>query len=68
MLVLATITAAFLAGTFCGVLAMVIIGIHAEEHRADHSKHTRAGAASIRLLRTHTSDIRPSCLEDDVSR
>lgn len=62
ILVLAAIIAVFLAGTVCGVFAMLVIGIHAEERRSMRSgtSSSIAGAASGRLLRTQTCDDKPA--------
>ncbi len=57
ILVLASIIAVFLAGTVCGIFAMVVIGIHAEERRAVRRGNgpSRTGLASRRLLTTRTN-------------
>lgn len=55
ILVLASIIAVFLAGIVCGIFAMLVIGIHAEERRAGTSS-TLAGTSSRRLLRTKSRD------------
>jgi hypothetical protein len=57
ILVLASIIAVFLAGTVCGIFAMVVIGIHTEERRAMRkgNRPTRTGMASRRLLTTQTT-------------
>ncbi|MBT2213775.1 hypothetical protein [Actinomadura sp. NEAU-AAG7] len=62
ILVLALVIAVFLAGSTCGIFAMLVIGIHAEERRALRrgSASSRAGAASRRLLSTHTCDDVPA--------
>jgi len=57
ILVLAAIIAVFLAGTVCGIFAMLVIGIHAEERRAGST--STAGSTSRRLLRTQTCDDLP---------
>ncbi|GAA4145319.1 hypothetical protein [Actinomadura keratinilytica] len=56
ILVLASIAAVFLAGVVCGVFAMVVLGIHAEERRVSRPGDgpTVTGAASRRLLSTQT--------------
>jgi hypothetical protein len=61
ILVLASIIAVFLAGAVCGIFAMVVIGIHAEERRITRSgaAPTRTGTASRRLLTTRTCDDLP---------
>ncbi len=62
ILILACIMAVFLAGIVCGVFVMVVIGIHAEEHRTTHQEASRssiAGTASGRFLRTQTCDTLP---------
>jgi hypothetical protein len=55
--VLASIIAVFLAGTVCGIFAMLVIGIHAEERRVMRrgDEATRSGIASRRLLTTRTT-------------
>ncbi|MBO2449041.1 hypothetical protein J4573_18200 [Actinomadura barringtoniae] len=58
ILVLAAIIAVFLAGTVCGIFAMLVIGIHAEEHRTGST--STAGSASRRLLRSETCDDLPA--------
>ncbi|GAA4096555.1 hypothetical protein [Actinomadura miaoliensis] len=62
ILVLASIIAVFLAGSTCGIFAMLVIGIHAEERRAMRGggASSRAGAASRRLLSTRTCDDVPA--------
>lgn len=61
ILVLATILAVFLAGSICGIFAMLVIGIHAEERRAmqGRAESSRTGTASRRLLSTRTCDDTP---------
>ncbi|TDC54832.1 hypothetical protein E1281_15445 [Actinomadura sp. KC345] len=63
ILVLASIIAVFLAGSTCGIFAMLVIGIHNEERRAarGRTESSRCGAASVRLLstRTRTCDDTP---------
>ncbi|MGW5416667.1 hypothetical protein [Actinomadura geliboluensis] len=61
ILVLASIIAVFLAGSTCGIFAMLVIGIHAEERRVarGRAESSRAGTASRRLLSTRTSDDLP---------
>ena len=52
ILILTATAAVFLAGLVVGVLAMIVIGIHAEQHRStriDAQPNTRLGAASRRL-------------------
>lgn len=58
ILVLAAIIAVFLAGSTCGIFAMLVIGIHAEERRVmqGRAESSRAGAVSRRLLSTRTCD------------
>ncbi|GAA4065886.1 hypothetical protein [Actinomadura miaoliensis] len=62
ILVLASIIAVFLAGAVCGIFAMVVLGIHAEERRVSRPGNgpTVTGAASRRLLSTQTCDDLPS--------
>lgn len=67
ILVLASIIAVFLAGSTCGIFAMLVIGIHAEERRVMRSRShpprtesTRAGAVSRRLLTTRSCDEAPT--------
>lgn len=72
ILVLASIIAVFLAGSTCGIFAMLVIGIHAEERRVMRSRShpsrpdssrtdsSRAGAVSRRLLTTRTCDEAPT--------
>ncbi|MDL4820145.1 hypothetical protein [Actinomadura opuntiae] len=57
ILVLASIVAVFLAGSTCGIFAMLVIGIHAEERRAMRrdSSPSRIGNASRRVLTTRTT-------------
>ncbi|GAA3950228.1 hypothetical protein GCM10023085_36020 [Actinomadura viridis] len=64
ILVLASIIAVFLAGSVCGIFAMLVIGIHAEERRAtrDRAAFSRTGAVSRRLLTTRTCDDVPARL------
>ncbi|WP_433230897.1 hypothetical protein [Actinomadura formosensis] len=61
ILVLASIIAVFLAGSTCGIFAMLVIGIHAEERRVarGRAESSRSGAASRRLLSTRTCDEVP---------
>ncbi|TDE39368.1 hypothetical protein [Actinomadura sp. 6K520] len=61
ILVLASIIAVFLAGSTCGIFAMLVLGIHAEERRAarGRTESSRCGAASRRLLSTRTGDELP---------
>ncbi|GLZ13291.1 hypothetical protein Acsp04_35260 [Actinomadura sp. NBRC 104425] len=61
ILVLASIAAVFLAGVVCGVFAMVVLGIHAEERRIGRPGNgpSVTGAASRRLLSTQTCDDVP---------
>ncbi|MEU8804785.1 hypothetical protein [Spirillospora sp. NPDC048819] len=61
ILVLASIIAVFLAGSTCGIFAMLVIGIHAEERRAarGRTEPSRCGTASRRLLSTSTCDEAP---------
>lgn len=61
ILVLASIIAVFLAGSTCGIFAMLVIGIHAEERRVIRGRTTpsRTGTASRRLLSTQTCDDVP---------
>jgi hypothetical protein len=52
ILILTATAAVFLAGLVAGVLAMVVLGIHAEQHRSariDAQPNTLIGAASRRL-------------------
>ncbi|GAA0220063.1 hypothetical protein GCM10009527_015370 [Actinomadura nitritigenes] len=67
ILVLASIIAVFLAGSTCGIFAMLVIGIHAEERRVmrnrsnpSRTESSRAGAVSRRLLTTRTCDEAPT--------
>ncbi|WUH96836.1 hypothetical protein OHR68_25125 [Spirillospora sp. NBC_00431] len=62
ILVLASILAVFLAGSVCGIFAMLVIGIHAEERRAMRGRveSSRTGTASRRLLSTRTCDDTPN--------
>ena len=64
ILVLVSLIAVFLAGTTCGIFAMVVIGIHAEERRTTRSGNGRtlSGTASRRLLSTQTGDDLPARL------
>ncbi|MEW2358261.1 hypothetical protein [Spirillospora sp. NPDC029432] len=57
ILVLASIIAVFLAGTVCGIFAMLVIGIHSEERRAMRhgASSSRTGAVSRRVLSTRTT-------------
>ncbi|MEU5879461.1 hypothetical protein [Spirillospora sp. NPDC047279] len=60
ILVLASIIAVFLAGAVCGIFAMLVIGIHAEERRLTRTgEPTRTGAVSRRFLSTQTCDDVP---------
>ncbi|KAB2351056.1 hypothetical protein [Actinomadura rudentiformis] len=60
ILVLASIIAVFLAGTTCGIFAMLVIGIHAEERRTTRNgDRSRTGTASRCLLSTQTGDDVP---------
>ena len=58
ILVLAAILAVFLAGSTCGIFAMLVIGIHAEERRTARglAETSRVGTASRRVLSTRTCD------------
>lgn len=52
MILILTATAVFIGGLAVGVLAMVVIGIHAEQHRSARiggQANTLTGAASRRL-------------------
>ena len=62
ILILASIIAVFLAGSVCGIFAMLVIGIHAEERRIGRTgtTPTRTGIASRRLLSTQTGDDIPA--------
>ncbi|MFC9973210.1 hypothetical protein ACFVH6_20195 [Spirillospora sp. NPDC127200] len=62
VLVLAAIIAVFLAGAVCGIFAMLVVGIHAEERRSARKGFglTRSGAASRRLLSTQTREDVPT--------
>ncbi|HEU5156031.1 MAG TPA: hypothetical protein VFU43_03480 [Streptosporangiaceae bacterium] len=56
ILILTATAAVFMAGLVIGVLAMVVIGIHAEQHRSPRiaaQPTTRIGAASRRLRLLH---------------
>ncbi|MQY08058.1 hypothetical protein [Actinomadura macrotermitis] len=61
ILVLASIIAVFLGGIICGIFAMLVIGIHAEERRITRAGTgpTRTGAISRRVLSTQTCDDLP---------
>jgi hypothetical protein len=61
ILVLASIIAVFLAGSTCGIFAVLVIGIHAEERRVarGRTEPSRCGTASRRLLATSTCDEAP---------
>jgi hypothetical protein len=65
ILVLASIIAVFLAGSVCGIFAMLVIGIHSEERRVSRNGVTSSsvGIASRRLLRTQTCDDLPARAE-----
>ncbi|MFB4308936.1 hypothetical protein [Actinomadura sp. GTD37] len=62
ILILALILAVFLAGSTCGIFAMLVIGIHNEERRAMRGRpaSSRTGAASRSLLTTRTGDDVPA--------
>ncbi|MFG2088007.1 hypothetical protein [Spirillospora sp. NPDC048824] len=62
ILFLAALVAVFLAGSTCGIFAMLVIGIHTEERRAlrGRASSSRAGTASRRLLSTRTCDEVPT--------
>lgn len=67
ILVLASIIAVFLAGSTCGIFAMLVIGIHAEERRVMRNRSnpsrpdsSRAGAVSRQVLTTRTCDEAPT--------
>ncbi|GAA2415678.1 hypothetical protein GCM10010191_27490 [Actinomadura vinacea] len=64
ILVLASLIAIFLAGSVCGIFAMLVIGIHAEERRVTRGRaaSSRAGTASRRFLTTQTCDDLPTRL------
>ncbi|MGI5201247.1 hypothetical protein ACQEU6_06575 [Spirillospora sp. CA-108201] len=51
----------FLAGIVCGIFAMLVIGVHAEERRVRRAglAHSPAGGASRRLLSTQMGDDLP---------
>lgn len=61
ILVLASILAVFLAGSVCGIFAVLVVGIHAEERRVMRGRveSSRTGTASRRLLSTRTCDDTP---------
>ncbi|MGI5168202.1 hypothetical protein ACQEU3_28025 [Spirillospora sp. CA-253888] len=61
ILVLAALIAVFFAGSVCGIFAMLVIGIHAEErrHARSSSSTSLAGSVSRRVLSTETRDVRP---------
>ncbi|QXJ20627.1 hypothetical protein AGRA3207_001375 [Actinomadura graeca] len=61
ILVLASVIAVFLAGSTCGIFAMLVIGIHSEERRAARGRvaSSRVGSVSRRVLRTETCDDVP---------
>ncbi|MFD0851230.1 hypothetical protein ACFQ07_03320 [Actinomadura adrarensis] len=58
ILVLASLIAVFLAGSVCGIFAMLVIGIHSEERRVTRTgtSSSLAGSASRRFLSTQTCD------------
>ncbi|GAA1544496.1 hypothetical protein GCM10009678_28960 [Actinomadura kijaniata] len=60
ILVLAALIAVFLAGSVCGIFAMLVIGIHAEERRHSRpgSSSSLAGSASRRMLSTQSANAR----------
>jgi hypothetical protein len=61
ILVLVSLIAVFLAGSVCGIFAMLVIGIHSEERRTARAgaSPTLAGTASRRFLSTQTCDDLP---------
>ncbi|MFI0371239.1 hypothetical protein ACH35V_25530 [Actinomadura sp. 1N219] len=65
ILVLASILAVFLAGSICGIFAMLVVGIHAEERRVmqGRAETSRTGMASRRLLSTQTCDDTPDHIQ-----
>ncbi|WP_157433177.1 hypothetical protein [Actinomadura rifamycini] len=67
ILVLASITAVFLAGAVSGIFVMLVIGIHAEERRAMRGGvgPSRSGAASRRVLSTRTQGDVPDGAKTD---
>ncbi|MCP2338597.1 hypothetical protein [Actinomadura rupiterrae] len=60
ILVLVAIVAVFFAGSVCGIFALIVLGIHAEERRArtTHAPST-VGTVSRRLLTTRTGEKTP---------
>lgn len=60
ILVLVSIIAVFFAGSVCGIFALIVLGIHAEERRArTNNAPSAAGTVSRRLLKTQTGDMPP---------
>ncbi|RFS82874.1 hypothetical protein D0T12_26025 [Actinomadura spongiicola] len=61
ILVLASILAVFLAGSVCGIFAVLVIGIHVDERRVmrGRAESSRAATASRRMLSTRTCDDTP---------
>ncbi|MFC4908413.1 hypothetical protein [Actinomadura gamaensis] len=61
ILILVAIVAVFFAGSVCGIFALIVLGIHAEERRArTNHKPSTAGTVSRRLLTTRTGDQPPA--------
>ncbi|WP_067453566.1 hypothetical protein [Actinomadura macra] len=55
ILVLAAIVAVFLAGSACGVFALLVLGIHAEERRAlRQGGRSRTASVSCQVLKTRS--------------
>jgi hypothetical protein len=71
ILILTATAAVFLAGLVVGVLAMIVIGIHAEQHRSARigaQPSTRIGAASRRLRLLNVQAARDAAASADVQR
>jgi hypothetical protein len=67
ILILTAIAAVFMTGIVVGVLAMVVIGIHAEERhmaRMGDDAATRVGAGARRLLSVRQGHAVAAELED----
>jgi hypothetical protein len=73
ILILTATAAVFVSGVVIGVLAMIVIGIHAEQHRSarvDGRANTVTGAASRRLglLNVRVADTRDGDEQAQVRR
>jgi hypothetical protein len=71
ILILTATAAVFLAGLALGVLAMIVIGIHAEQHhsaRMDAQPNTRIGAASRRLRLLNVQIAASADVDADAER